>query len=107
MPLYFRNPDDKVIAQVEDRMTGAYEVANYMMANEIPKYDVREALPSVTVPTLVLAGAHDWVTPLTQSQLMDQLLPNSTLVVFDDSGHMPHIEENEKYLAAVRDFVAA
>lgn len=107
MPLYFRNPDDKVIAAVEDRMTGAFEVANYMMANEIPKYDVREALPSVTIPTLVLAGKHDWVTPLTQSQLMDQLLPNSTLVVFDDSGHMPHIEENDKYVAAVRDFVAA
>jgi proline iminopeptidase len=88
-------------------MTGAYEVANYMMANEIPKYDVRVALPQTNVPTLVLAGRYDWVTPLGQSQLMHELLPNSTLVVFDDSGHMPHIEENEKYLAAVRDFVAS
>jgi proline iminopeptidase len=106
MPLYFRHPNDVVISEVEGRMTGAYEVANYMMANEIPKYDVRDALPQVSVPTLVLAGRYDWVTPLGQSQLMDELLPDSTLVVFDDSGHMPHIEENEKYLAAVRDFIA-
>src|SRR3712207_4882906 len=109
MPLYFRYPDrfGQTIEEVETRMTGAYEVANYMMANIIPKYDVRPLLPELQTPTLVLSGAHDWVTPLTQSQLIDELLPNSTLVVFEDSGHMPHIEENEEFLAAVRDFVAA
>jgi proline iminopeptidase len=109
MPLYFRYPDrfGQVIEEVESRMTGAYEVANYMMANIIPKYDVRPLLPELQIPTLVLSGAYDWVTPLTQSQLIDELLPQSTLVVFDESGHMPHIEENEKFLAAVRDFLAA
>jgi proline iminopeptidase len=109
MPLYFRYPDrfGQVIEEVESRMTGAYEVANYMMANIIPKYDVRPLLPEVQIPTLVLSGAYDWVTPLTQSQLIDELLPQSTLVVFDESGHMPHIEENEKFLAAVRAFLAA
>jgi proline iminopeptidase len=109
MPLYFRHPDRfaTAIEEVEGRMTGAYEVANHMMANEIPKYDVRPLLPELTVPTLVLAGRYDWVTPLPQSQLIDELVPNSTLVVFDESGHMPHIEENEGFLAAVRTFVAA
>jgi proline iminopeptidase len=87
-------------------MVGAYEVANHMMANEIPKYDVRPLLPDVRIPTLVLAGAKDWVTPLSQSTLIDELLPESTLVVFDESGHMPHIEENEAFLAAVRSFLA-
>lgn len=107
MPLYFRTKDEAVIEEIEGRMIGAYEVANYMMANEIPKYDVRERLPELSIPTLILAGRYDWVTPLAQSQLIDQLLPNSTLVIFDNSGHMPHIEENAKFLAAVRDFVAA
>jgi proline iminopeptidase len=107
MPLYFRHPDDNVIEKLEARMVGAYEVANYMMANIIPKYDVRELLPAVAVPTLVLAGRYDWVTPLTQSRLIHELVPHSTLAVFDDSGHMPHIEENEKFLAAVADFVVA
>jgi proline iminopeptidase len=107
MPLYFHHPDDTIIEQVEARMTGAYEVANYMMANIIPKYDVRQLLPAMTIPTLILAGRYDWVTPLTQSQLIDELVPESTLVVFDESGHMPHIEENEKFLAAVVDFVDA
>jgi proline iminopeptidase len=109
MPLYFKHPDRWAteIAEVESRMVGAYEVANYMMANEIPKYDVRPLLPDVQIPTLVLAGAKDWVTPVSQSTLIDSLLPDSTLVVFDESGHMPHIEEHEKFLSVVRDFLAA
>jgi proline iminopeptidase len=108
MPLYFKHPDrfTQEIEEVEGRMVGAYEVANHMMANEIPKYDVRPLLPDVRIPTLVLAGAKDWVTPLSQSTLIDELLPESTLVVFDESGHMPHIEENEAFLAAVRSFLA-
>jgi proline iminopeptidase len=108
MPLYFKHPDrfTREIEEVEGRMVGAYEVANHMMANEIPKYDVRPLLPDVRIPTLVLAGAKDWVTPLSQSTLIDELLPESTLVVFDESGHMPHIEENEAFLAAVRSFLA-
>jgi proline iminopeptidase len=109
MPLYFKHPErfGQVIEEVEARMTGAYEVANYMMANIIPKYDVRPLLPEVTIPTLVLAGARDWVTPVTQSTLIDSLLPDSTLVVFEESGHMPHIEETEAFLSAVRTFLAA
>lgn len=109
MPLYFKHPDRfaREIEEVEGRMVGAFEVANHMMANEIPKYDVRPLLPDVRIPTLVLAGAEDWVTPVSQSTLIDELLPDSTLVVFADSGHMPHIEENEAFLAAVRSFLAA
>lgn len=109
MPLYFKHPDRwaQEIEEIEARMVGAFEVANYMMANEIPKYDVRPLLPAVQIPTLVLAGAKDWVTPVSQSTLIDELLPDSTLVVFEESGHMPHIEENDTFLAAVRTFLAA
>lgn len=105
LPLYFFRPDHPDIDGIGARMTGAWEVANYMMANEIPNYDVRDLLPTVTIPTLVLAGRYDWVTPLGQSEQIDKLLPHSTLVVFDESGHMPHVEENEKFLGAVREFL--
>jgi proline iminopeptidase len=107
LPLYFFRPDHADIPGIAARMTGAWEVANYMMANEIPHYDVRDLLPTVTIPTLVLAGRYDWVTPLTQSEQIDKLLPNSTLVVFDESGHMPHVEENDKFVGAVREFLAS
>jgi proline iminopeptidase len=105
MPLYFHNPDSHTIAQVQARMRGEVVVANYMMANEIPSYDVRAGLASVTVPTLVIAGRHDWVTPVSQSQAILDALPGAQLVVQENSGHMGFIEETEEYLAAVRAFL--
>lgn len=107
LPLYFHRPEDPAIKGIAARMTGAWEVAKYMMAEEIPHYDVRDLLPSVEIPTLVLAGRYDWITPLGQSEQIDKLLPNSTLVVFDESGHMPHVEENEKFVDSVREFLAS
>ncbi len=105
MPLYFHNPDDAIIADVEARMRGEVVVANYMMANEIPNYDVRVGLASVTAPTLVIAGRYDWVTPVSQSEAIVEALPGAKLVVQEDSGHMGFIEENAAYLAAIRAFL--
>lgn len=105
MPLYFHKPNAEIIAEVEGRMRGEVVVANYMMANEIPKYDVREGLASVTVPTLVIAGRYDWVTPVSQSEAIVAALPGAQLVIQEKSGHMGFIEETEGYLAAVRAFL--
>jgi proline iminopeptidase len=107
MPLYFHSPDQQVLDAMGRRMKGAVEVANYMMENEIPRYDVRSGLASVTVPTLVLAGAYDWVTPPTQSEQIRAGLPESEYVLFENSGHMPFIEENDLYLESVTKFMAS
>lgn len=105
MPLYFHNPDPAIIADVEGRMRGEVVVANYMMANEIPHYDVRTELASVTAPTLVIAGRYDWVTPVSQSEAIVRALPDAKLVIQEESGHMGFIEETDDYLAAVRAFL--
>lgn len=105
MPLYFHKPDAAIIAEVEGRMRGEVVVANYMMANEIPNYDVRPGLASVTAPTLVIAGRYDWVTPVSQSEAIIEALPGARLVIQEESGHMGFIEETEGYLSAVRAFL--
>jgi proline iminopeptidase len=107
LPLYFHNPDDAVLDAVSSRMRGAVEVANHMMENEIPRYDVRAGLSGVTVPTLVLAAQYDWVTPPTQSEQIRQALPDSEYVLFENSGHMPFIEETDLYLESVTNFMAS
>ncbi len=105
MPLYFHKPDPAIIADVESRMRGEVVVANYMMANEIPHYDVRAGLASITVPTLVIAGRYDWVTPVSQSEAIIEALPGAQLVIQEHSGHMGFIEETEGYLNAIRAFL--
>jgi len=77
-----------------------------MFANIIPQFDVRAGLPTLTIPTLVVSGRQDWVTPVGESEKIARAIPGAELVIFDRSGHMPFIEEQEGFVAAVKQFLA-
>ena len=56
-------------------------------------------------PTLITVGRTDWITPVSCSQVIAELVPNSELVVFEKSGHSPQIEEAEAWTKTVREFL--
>jgi pimeloyl-ACP methyl ester carboxylesterase len=54
----------------------------------LQSYDVRDRLPAITTPTLLLAAEHDRLVPsVAQARLMAQLLPGSTVRVLAGHGH--------------------
>jgi pimeloyl-ACP methyl ester carboxylesterase len=55
--------------------------------------DLRPILRSITVPTAVVVGAADTVTPVKLSQEIHDLTPRSTLHIIPDCGHLPPIEK--------------
>ncbi|MGC2856397.1 alpha/beta fold hydrolase [Novispirillum sp. DQ9] len=55
--------------------------------------DGRDDLARITVPTLVLCGREDKLTPPKVHQEMADRLPNGALVVLDDCGHMAPLEQ--------------
>jgi proline iminopeptidase len=71
----------------------------------LKSYDLKPQLPTVTAPTLITVGRTDWITPVSCSQTIADLIPNSHLVVFEESGHSPQIEEAEKWTKTVRSFL--
>ncbi len=107
MPLYFAHWEEQRGREMIERGVDNPHVASYMFRHEIPKYDVRPRLREITVPTLVVAGRHDWVTPVGESDLIANGIPGSELIVFEESGHMPFIEEQDGFIDAVKRFVAA
>jgi proline iminopeptidase len=62
-PLYYHRWDEN-LREGFKRGTSNAECASYMFRDVIPSYDVRSRLAEITVPTLVLGGRHDWVTPV-------------------------------------------
>jgi len=56
------------------------------------RHDQQKTLQQVTVPTLVLMGESDQLCPLDRHTLMHDLIPESTLVVIPDAGHLPTLE---------------
>jgi pimeloyl-ACP methyl ester carboxylesterase len=54
---------------------------------------------------LVLAGRYDRVCPVEASEGIAAGIPKAELVIFEHSAHMTFVEEQERYLAAVRSFL--
>jgi proline iminopeptidase len=79
---------------------------NFAFSVNNPSYDVRERLSEIRVPTLVICGANDWITPLERSRDIAARIPGAQLEVFTNSGHMPLLEETPKFLGLVRGFLA-
>ncbi len=66
--------------------------------------DLRDVLPGITVPTLLLWGEHDARSPLTIAREFARAIPHEELVVIAGAGHMSHLKRPGEFNAAVRDF---
>jgi pimeloyl-ACP methyl ester carboxylesterase len=62
-------------------------------------------LPSLKMPTLVVWGARDRVFPESQAREAVARLPEGSLALIPDCGHMPHVECPERFLAALGGFI--
>ncbi len=55
--------------------------------------DLRPVLPTIAVPTAVIVGDEDRLTPVAHSREIQALVPGSTLNVLSGCGHLPPIEQ--------------
>lgn len=105
-PLYNVTRDPAAEAERLAQIPFRFETHNWAFSRNQADYGITEKLKTVKTPTLVTVGRHDWITPLEASEELHRVLPNSELTVFERSGHSPQLEETDRYLAVVRDFLA-
>jgi pimeloyl-ACP methyl ester carboxylesterase len=67
--------------------------------------DVRDVLPRIDVPTLLVYGDRDVRAPLTVARDLRAAISGSRLVVLPDAGHVCNVEAPDEFNAAVRDFL--
>jgi pimeloyl-ACP methyl ester carboxylesterase len=67
--------------------------------------DLREVLPHINVPTLLVYGDKDVRAPLTVAEDLHAAISGSTLVVLPDAGHLCNFEAPEAFNRAVRNFL--
>ncbi|GGT82534.1 alpha/beta fold hydrolase [Streptomyces coeruleorubidus] len=68
--------------------------------------DYAALLTRVTVPALVVVGADDTYTPVSDARAMHAALPDSALHVIDGTAHMPNLERPEDFDKALGEFLA-
>jgi proline iminopeptidase len=81
------------------------DIASYMMGTLSKEYDMRPSLPDINVPALILHGRYDWVTPMSGALEMAEKMPNATLHVFEQSGHMVFMEEPEELAQVIKEWI--
>ena len=67
--------------------------------------DYSGILPSVAVPTLIIVGESDAITPPDQAQAMARAIPKSEVVLIQGAGHMSPLEHPEQVNQALRRFL--
>ena len=68
-------------------------------------YDIRDLLQNIHHPVLVMVGTKDLITPLEESELLHDKLPNSRLEIFEGVGHGFNIEVADKVNELIWKFI--
>ena len=64
-----------------------------------------ERVSQTKVPTLILIGLYDRNVGVDLSRDFRDKIPNSQLVIFENSAHFPDIEESERYASTIKEFI--
>ncbi len=105
-PLYDANVDPKAARERVANATFRADTHNQAFSKNLPDYDLVDRLHEIRVPTLICVGRHDWITPVEASEEIAAGIPDSELVIFEHSGHSPQLQENERFVRVVREFLA-
>jgi L-proline amide hydrolase len=76
----------------------------FTVVGTIRDFDITDRLPEIDVPVLLVSGEHDEVRPHLVAA-MHERLRHGERVLFEDSSHMPHIEEPARFLEVVEGFL--
>lgn len=99
-PYFFRRPEDADIEAFLAGVTCNAEAARQWM-QALTFWSAFDRLAGVTSPALVLVGRHDVICGPAQSQRIARRMPNADLVVLEESGHLPWIEDPAALVAVV------
>ena len=62
-------------------------------------------LAKIIIPTLVIAGEEDYFFPVAEMKKVAEQIPEAMLEIIEEAGHMPNMEQAEKFNALVKDFL--
>jgi pimeloyl-ACP methyl ester carboxylesterase len=97
---------DAVLASFRsDLMIGDWSRAFWELFLETHHLQLESRLKTISLPSLVISGEHDLTVKTEESIQLARELPCAELVVVPDCGHLPHEEQPEAFLVAVRKFL--
>ena len=111
LPLYTAHPDrpdvSAALAEFSTHITADLVACKVWESGLFQQIDLRPILGQVRAPTLVVAGELDVICGPAQARPIAEALPNATLAIIPDCGHMPSMESPELFRSTVVDWLEA
>ena len=103
-PDYVQRSFDQIAADptVYHTMNGPSE---FHVIGTLKDWDITPRLHEITTPTLLVSGRHDEATPLIVGQIHERI-GGAEWTIFEESSHLPHVEEPEAFLERVESFLS-
>jgi L-proline amide hydrolase len=103
MPDFVKRTFDKLAQypEVYNTMNGPSE---FYVIGTLKTWDITDRLHEIQVPTLLLSGRYDEATPIIV-ETIHKSIAGSEWIIFENSSHMPHVEETELYLQVLNRFL--
>ncbi len=100
-PDFVKRSHERLRHEVYTTMWGPSE---FHATGTLRDWDVSDRLGEIATPTLVTAGRYDEATP-DLAEMLRRGIPNSEVVIFEQSAHMAHVEEPARYRRVLEDFL--
>lgn len=97
---------DTLKSEVVNTMADIDPAAYRLGAAAVWLADQRDRAAKIDVPTLILVGEEDQVTPPTLSEELRELIPQSELHVIEKAGHLANAEQPHVFNSAIESFLS-
>lgn len=95
---------EKVLSKFgSDDYKNSPEILRKTMSN-IVNEDMKNIMPNIKAPTLLVWGTKDTATPIKDAHIMEKLIPNSGLVTYEGAGHFSYIDRLQNFLVVLDEF---
>lgn len=110
MPLIYgkARAQQRIDAMRAKRGSSDYNNASPMMRailSKVVNEDLKDKMPLIKAPTLLIWGENDTATPLRDAKIMERLIPNAGLVSFPRCGHYSFLDNPFQFAAVLRSFL--
>jgi pimeloyl-ACP methyl ester carboxylesterase len=105
--MFASSPSAEVVHEFGEAMLGTHPAGLRITSRSFAEADVRDVLPLVQVPTLLLYGTEDVRAPVSVANAMHSAIAGSELVMVPGVGHILNVEAPERFNSEVRRFLRA
>jgi len=96
----------EVVASAKSIIESADPAGYASCCAAVRDFDVREILSSISVPTLVIAGSHDFATPAADGRFLAENIPGAQYVELR-AAHLSNVEAAAQFISVVENFLSA